>query len=318
MHNSVQLEDVSCPLGCEVSDADVLTGHDRLHDLPGEFTVVKCRACGLMRTNPRPTANSIGFYYPDDYGPYLGTRVQQNSYKDTNGIKDFFRPFVQWVFNSKVTALPSLSPGRLLEVGCASGSFLHKMACEGWQVEGIEFSETAAQTARQQGYHVHTGSLENAPTPAHPFDLIVGWMVLEHLHHPVASLKKLHTWAKPGAWLALSVPDAGALEFRIFKNKWYDLHLPNHLYHFTPDTLGQVLEAGGWRLTQVHHQRNLNNLFASIAYALEDKGFSRLGKCFRGLAGLSGIWVYVLFPLACLFGIFKQSGRMTIWARKID
>jgi len=73
----VMLENVTCPLGCSKSDEVILTGCDLLHDLPGEFTVVKCRTCGLMRTNPRPTSDTIGFYYPDNYGPYLGTQVAQ-------------------------------------------------------------------------------------------------------------------------------------------------------------------------------------------------------------------------------------------------
>ena len=81
------------------------------------------------------------------------------------------------------------------------------MAAQGWHVEGIEFSEKAAQAASRLGYKVHTGSLESAPAPAHPIDLIVGWMVLEHLHDPIGCLKKLNEWASQDAWLVLSVPE---------------------------------------------------------------------------------------------------------------
>lgn len=316
--NSVQLENVSCPLNCPENDEIVLRGHDRLHSLPGEFTVVKCRTCELMRTNPRPTTESIGFYYPDDYGPYLGTRVEQPQPNRFSGIKKFLRPLVKRVFNTKTDALPSLSPGRLLEVGCASGSFLHRMAVDGWQVEGIEFSEKAAQAASQLGYQVHAGSLENAPVPAQPFDLIVGWMVLEHLHDPIGCLKKLHEWANPAAWLVLSVPNVNTLEFQLFKDKWYALQLPAHLYHFTPQTLAKVLEAGGWSLEKIHHQRTVTNLIISTAYVVESKGWTRLGKWFRDLAGRGGKWFYILFPIAWVLSVFGQTGRMTVWARKTD
>ena len=61
--------DIDCPLGCENNDQFVMEGKVLLRDLPGKFIVVKCHRCGLMRTNPRPTAESIGFYYPDDYAP---------------------------------------------------------------------------------------------------------------------------------------------------------------------------------------------------------------------------------------------------------
>lgn len=316
MIDPVQLEDFPCPLGCPKDDKLILTGRDLLHGLPGEFNIVKCSTCGLMRTNPRPTPETIGYYYPDDYGPYLGTRVQRTVPKITSNINKLLKPVVKQLFKFNTNILPSLSPGRLLEVGCASGSFLHQMSSQGWQVEGIEFSEKAAQSAAQLGYRVHPGSLETAPEPSEPFDLIVGWMVLEHLHNPVGGLQKLREWAKPGAWLVLSIPNSASLEFRLFKEKLYSLHLPNHLYHFTPETLGRVLQTGGWTLKKIHHQRVLSNLIASSGYVLRDKGFTGLGQKLIDFPGRSGKWVYALYPLAWLFGVFGQTGRMTIWARK--
>ena len=77
---------------------------------------------------------------------------------------------------------PPVRPGRLLEIGCASGSFLHRMAARGWQVEGIEFSEKAAKAARDLGYKVHTGPLETAPAPAGSLDLIVGLSYVERIY----------------------------------------------------------------------------------------------------------------------------------------
>jgi 2-polyprenyl-3-methyl-5-hydroxy-6-metoxy-1,4-benzoquinol methylase len=311
----VMLEDVKCPLGCSKNDEIVLTGHDLLHDLPGEFTVVKCRSCGLMRTNPRPTPDTIGFYYPDDYGPYVGTRVQQARPKTASWLKKLLRPIFRRVFNFNTTTLPAMAPGRMLEIGCASGAFLHQMAGKGWQVQGIEFSEKAAQAAAQLGYPVHAGPLETAPQPDEPFDLIVGWMVLEHLHDPIGCLRKLQGWVKPGGYLVLSVPNANSIDFRLFKKYCYANHLPNHLFHFTPHALSNVLQNSGWKLEKVHHQRVLNNLIASTGYVLRDMGYAKLGQKFNDFPKRAGRWIYVLYPLAWLLSVFGQTGRMTIWAR---
>ena len=311
----VTLEDVSCPLGCRKTDEVVFTGHDLLHDLPGEYTVVKCRTCGLMRTNPRPTPATIGFYYPDDYGPYVGTRVQQARPKPAGWIKKLFKPLFRRVFNFNVTTLPTMAPGRMLEVGCASGAFLHQMAGQGWQVQGIEFSEKAAQAAAQLGYRVHAGPLETAPQPEEPFDLIVGWMVLEHLHDPIGCLRKLQGWVKPGGYLVLSVPNANSIDFRFFKKYCYANHLPNHLFHFTPHALSHVLQVSGWMLEKIHHQRVLSNLIASTGYVLRDKGYAKLGQKFIDFPERAGRWNYVLYPLAWLLSVFGQTGRMTVWAR---
>ena len=53
------VEDISCPLGCPRNDQIAYTGNDLLHGLAGSFTVVKCRTCDLMRTNPRAQDFSI-------------------------------------------------------------------------------------------------------------------------------------------------------------------------------------------------------------------------------------------------------------------
>src|SRR3546814_9273497 len=92
-----------------------------------------------------------------------------------------------------------------------------------------------------------------------PVDLIVGWMVLEHLHQPLAVLRKLRRWIQPDGWLVLSVPDAGSLEFRVFGDRWYALQLPTHLHHFSPETLANMMTAAGWTADRDRKRTRLNS-----------------------------------------------------------
>jgi len=311
--NGVALESKPCPLGCETDDEFILTGRDRLFNLPGEFTVVRCKGCGLMRTNPRPTPKTIGFYYPDNYGPYLDTKVTVNE------SIPLWKQLFGKAFQFNMTRLPLLKIGRMLEIGCAAGSFMHKMAKEGWEVEGIEFSPKAAENARALGYRVHTGSVETAHEPQQPFNLVAGWMVLEHLHEPILTLQKLHRWTYPDAWLVLSVPNMDCLGFYIFKDAWYALHLPHHLYHYTPKTLRLVLEQGGWQIINVFHQRILNDLIASTGYFLQDRGFkNKLTQAFINYPKKAGWKSSLLYPFAYILSLFSQTGTMTVWARKLN
>ncbi len=312
---SVNLEDKPCPLGCAGDDHFLFTGRDRLHNLPGEFTIVKCRSCGLMRTNPRPAPESMGYYYPDDYGPYQGTRVDFPQQDSKIILKA--KEFAKRIFEFNTFRMPNLSVGRMLEVGCASGAFMHRMAGLGWDVEGLEFSVKAAERARSLGYSVCTSTIEDAPAPKVAFDLIVGWMVLEHLHHPILALQKLSRWSKKDGWLVISIPNSGSLEFSIFKEKWYALHLPNHLYHFTPHTLEKVLDEGGWRLEKVHHQRIMSNFSGSLGYLIEKQPWvSRLSQFLIDFPEKAGVMHCILFPLAYLLSTLGQTGRMTVWARR--
>jgi 2-polyprenyl-3-methyl-5-hydroxy-6-metoxy-1,4-benzoquinol methylase len=259
----------------------------------------------------------MGGYYPDDYGPYVGTKVQKSGEKNVSNMRGFIKAKIKKIFRLNAQVLPVTRAGSLLEIGCASGAFMHQMAGLGWRVEGVEFSEKAARNAANLGLKVQAGSLEEAQLAHNAFDLVVGWMVLEHLHDPVGSLRKLRQCAKQDSWLVLSVPNAGSLEFRMFLDKWYALHLPNHLFHFTPSSIRKLLLKSGWSLEHVFHQRSLVNLAVSLGYVVREKGFERLGKALIRFPENAKFWNYAFFPIAWLLSAFGQTGRMTIWARPI-
>jgi 2-polyprenyl-3-methyl-5-hydroxy-6-metoxy-1,4-benzoquinol methylase len=253
----------------------------------------------------------MGFYYPDDYGPYLGTQADT----DDSGSAALKR-WLRTVLDVRSEYIPKVRPGKLLEIGCASGAYLQKMEGLGWQVHGIEFSAHAAEAARKLGYPVYAGSLESAALDTTDFDLIAGWMVLEHLHDPVAGLKKLWQWPRPGGWLAFSVPNAASLEFKLFKQRWYALHLPNHLYHYTPDTIRSMLTHTGWTRPTIYHQRTLSSLLASLGHLLDDKGYHRISRWAVGRPQDPVRLYQLLYPFAMLAATMGQTGRMTVWARK--
>jgi len=314
---SVQLESVVCPLGCQNGDKLVVHGQDMLHAIPGQYTVVQCVACGLQRTSPRPTPGTIGIYYPSDYGPYRGTQVACEG-KTVGGIKARFIQFAKKIFDTKAHAVPAMQPGRMLEIGCASGSYLHEMALNGWDVEGIEYSSEPAQSARALGYKVDIGALESIEKPSNGYDLIVGWMVFEHLHQPVQSLRKLANWARPEARLVLSMPNAGSFESKLFGSRWYALQLPNHLFHYNPDSIRRMLNAGGWEVECIHHHRSIGNLLGSLGYWLRDHGLERVGQAFiRFPQGGGRLGALMMFPLALPLAWCGQTGRMTVWARRV-
>lgn len=145
-------------------------------------------------------------------------------------------------------------------------------------------------------------------------------MVLEHLHNPLLALKKLHRWVKLGGWLVVSVPDAAALEFHLFKDIWFALQLPTRLYHYyTPRTLEMLLARAGWRVERVFHQRVLTNLITSLGHRLQDKNpRSRLASCVVNLPSRAVAVNVALYPFAYVLSLFGQTGRMTTWAKKIE
>jgi 2-polyprenyl-3-methyl-5-hydroxy-6-metoxy-1,4-benzoquinol methylase len=263
-----------------------------------------------MRTDPRPDAATISYYYPAAYAPH------QPPLLSSPVVSKPWRRLAGRAFQFNVTRFPEMKPGRMLEIGCAGGGFLQQMATRGWDVEGLEVSERVAASARSLGFRVRTSSLESAEAPERPFDLIVAWMVIEHLHQPRQALQKIARWLRPGGWLALSVPNAGSLESRIFGDAWYSLDVPRHLFHFTPRTLRLLLAASGWSLRKIHHQRVLSNLTHSIANRLNDRAIlPSAARYLSQMADRPGHTHHALYPLALPLSLIGQTGRMTAWAQ---
>lgn len=306
--DTVRLEEVACPLGCAAGDVLVLRGGDRLHGVPGNFTVMKCRACGLMRTTPRPTPDTISIYYPGEYAPYRDAPLPVAATPGGRLMR------LLGLYGRRTPPVPA---GHLLEIGCAAGAYLEKMRREGWSVSGIEFSADAAAQAQSKQMDVQVATVESAQPPRQPVDLIAAWMVLEHLHEPVEALRRMRSWIKPGGYLIGSVPDAGSVERRVFGNRWYALQLPTHLFHYSPDSLRRALAVAGWRLTHLWWQRNCINLLWSLEYTANDWRMPRLARAARWFR-TSRAMGKPRALLGWLLGVTRQSGRLEFWAQPLD
>jgi len=308
----VTLEEVACPMGCGAPSTQVAGGFDRVYGISGRFAVVRCEGCGLMRTSPRPTQETIGVYYPDAYAPHVAVSPESPS-----GPLQRLRMALRLDGSRKL--LPPLRPGLALEVGCASGRLMRRLQRLGWTVHGIEPSAQAAAAARALGFSVHAGPLETAPPPAQPYDFVVASHAFEHLHAPLDGFRMLRAWSRPGATLACAVPDAGGLLFRRFRGAWYDLDLPRHLFHYTPATLTAILARAGWKVERVRPEMTLNSLVGSLGYFLRDRGGgnSAVGEALLRFPEAGAAVKALAWPLELLVTALRQTGRMVAWARAI-
>ena len=172
---------MECPL---CGSPDVVERIPRVDDhITGDpFHIRGCRACGVCFTHPMP--REMDRYYPSKYRGYssltkavLGTLYRLRVRK--------------WLRMVKGT-------GSVLEVGCGPGLMLEALRKHGWQVTGIERTESMAAYAREKlGLNVIPGGIEALPKGL-AFDLIVMFQVLEHMPNPLSILKECAARLKPG------------------------------------------------------------------------------------------------------------------------
>ena len=267
----VEMESVSCDLCGSGASTPVLTGPDRVSWLGGQFTLVRCQVCGLLYQNPRPTAQAITAFYERGYDPYVMVPEEERStirrWRRRFGMEGRCKPI-----------LDRKPPGRLLDVGCGTGIFLDAMRRHGWQVQGVELNEGAAQYSRDRlGLDVFAGPLEQAHYPDNTFDVVTLWDVLEHLPSPRLALQTFRRILKLDGLLVFRVPNAGSLDARLFGRYWAGWDLPRHYYAYDPQSARRLLDQSGFEVLKVSYEGGHAPFVISCQWYLDER-WGRKGR----------------------------------------
>jgi SAM-dependent methyltransferase len=200
-----------------------------------------------------------------------------------------------------------LTPGRLLEIGCASGAFLRSAVEAGWVVVGIEPSEELSAKAREalmgRGEVLCT-TLQNASLPPSSFDAVVLWDVLEHVCDPMGFMRACTSLLRPGGYLFANVPDLDSMQARILGTRW-PLFLPEHLNYFNR----RSLRLCGTRANLTWMQFGRRPASFSISYVFYRLAQHRvpgasIGYRLVSRLGIGGIIIPV--PLGELYSVWRR------------
>ena len=257
---------VAC--GEERFDA-VFRASDRLyHTTTKEFSVVRCRACGLLRLDPRPDAGELREYYPDDY--WFAPDESAASRLEERYRRLVLRDHVRFVERA---LRQSSARGPLLDAGCGGGLFLGMMRQRGFHVLGLDVSRAAAAIAwRRQRVPSVCAVLEAAPFPHGSLAGLTMFHVLEHLHDPRAYLAAAHGLLAPDGRLIVQVPNAASWQARLLGRRWNGMDVPRHLSDFRANDVAKLMERCGFEVLRRKYfslRDNPAGLASSLAPGLD-------------------------------------------------
>ena len=237
--NDQKLEYISCNL----------CGHNdyKLFIEINNYRLVKCKQCGLVYLNPRPSQQQINEEYEVEYHTERLLRgelkaeeeIEEEINKNTGRVEEIIKEFG--------------NIGKLLDVGCGAGFFIACLRKYGWDVTGTDISKWASKFAREKlGLNVFTGTVEETQFNEQ-FDVITMYHILEHLPHPVQSLKRVSEIITDGV-LVIKGPNLASFDRMWHEKNWRGYDLPYHLYHFTPKTYQMILEKAGFFVQKIIFQ----------------------------------------------------------------
>ena len=240
-----------CDVCGSTSGKTVLQATDHREGLGGSFELLECLSCHLVRTEPRP--DDLSSWYPPEYANHtarppltvraIGRALRYNARPIRN---ERIARLLGWALPNAEIGPPLAQQARVLDVGAGNGSAVAALRAAGAEAWGVEPSAVGVDAAHANGIDtVIQGTLESAPLPEGPWDVIRFTHVLEHVPSPVATLRFAQSALAKDGRIVILVPNFGGIGRRIFGRAWDGLEVPRHLHHFTPSTLRKTLAAAG-------------------------------------------------------------------------
>jgi 2-polyprenyl-3-methyl-5-hydroxy-6-metoxy-1,4-benzoquinol methylase len=257
--------------------------------------------------NPRPVPESVGRYYPDNYECYqvpqsrrprwwadfrlrLERLVMAHYFGNPPPLHHPWEKLIAracglWLrpSHASLSAVPYIGQGKLLDFGCGSGWYAHRMARWGWNVTAMDFSKHAVEQVRRRfGITTLFGTLPHPAVAPESFDMITMGQVLEHVHNPHAVIGAAARALRPGGVLVISVPNLESWGFRRLRRDWWPLDLPRHLSHFTPGTLRRLVQSHGLEVESLRLLGRTSWMKRSFCFAHRRSQ----GSWLRGILGI--------------------------------
>lgn len=220
-------------LPCDLCGADMMK---HITEANG-FDLVRCRNCGFVYVDPRPTEEALRDFYKEYF---------LEGEENIEAWRHEFLPLYREVRDRINKAYGKR--GKILDIGCSFGFFLDVMRRDGWDVYGLDYSRVAVDYAvRKMGLSgVYRGGIEDGFFPDETFDVVTSFYVLEHVLEPTDMLHRINRILKGGGLTVNRVPYTRPLIpfFKLLGMPSFEA--PMHLNDFSPRTMPLFLQKAGF------------------------------------------------------------------------
>lgn len=247
--------------------------------------------------------------------PKVGKMKTEKIYVDQNYFDSLARPvrntILQWILTRRIYEIPIEwairrfgRHGKVLDVGCGNGEFLEGMKKAGWGVYGNDISLKAVRRTEErlgETEDVKAGKFTEQNFVV-KFDLVSFWHILEHTEEAKAYLCKANKILREGGYVIGEMPNYDSFVFRIFKENYGWIMIPDHILYFSRKSLRKILKGAGFGNVEIYSPpRALLNFSLSLHNYLVKRGVSQI---------VSKLIIVLSIPLSVLMGVFSSTFGM--------
>jgi SAM-dependent methyltransferase len=194
--------------------------------------IVKCGNCGFVFTSPR--------FLPSEYDA-----IYSSIPKPHEGLVEFDAAKSARFERLAAIVRKHSNRGAFIDFGCGDGAFLKKM--DDPAGKGFEIGPPGRRTAGRSEIITDDWAAfaQSRDAPAHAFEFITAFDVLEHLPRIEKDVAIIRSLLKPGGLFFATVPNIESLMARFMGKRW-NMLLLEHLWYFSPRTFTTFLSKHGF------------------------------------------------------------------------
>ena len=226
-----------CPLGCRPA-------LQRTAIVLPEGPLRRCPECGLL----------VSSCTDEQYASALARWDTETGTRPGHDSLARFRQTAQRRLARAIRLLGSGPTPRLLDVGCSSGSLLAVAREMGFSAAGVETAPAAAASARQAGFEVFSGRLQDAHYDSDGFDVITLIELIEHVADPLELLHSCRQLLRPGGVALINTPNAASWTARVLHGRWEGFSLTRlggHICFYSPATIRVLAARTGFNVESI-------------------------------------------------------------------
>ena len=244
------------------------------------YKVVTCNKCGHIYVNPRLDFSTLNELYNENKispMPYYVENLAQD--------KKTFEQRLKLVEKYK-------KKGKLLDVGCAIGTFMNVAKERGWEVKGIDLNRSSVQKCKEAGLDVMCSAFEKHSFEKGSFDAIIMNDFLEHVPDPKEVLKTANGLLKKGGVILIVTPKIDSFMGKISGKKWLHLKPDEHIHFYNKKNLGRILKDAGFSPIVMKDMGRVRSLKTIVEKASTyGKAITRILKVFLPDSISKKVWI---------------------------
>jgi SAM-dependent methyltransferase len=210
---------------------------DRVH-----YRLVKCKTCGLVRSDPIADQALLAQLY------------HESTFTYTDEVADLKRTYGRYLAElDKYGARKDA----LLEIGCGNGFFLQQALAQGYRsVRGVEPSRAAVdQAAPEVRDSIVCDLMRPGLFPPAGFDVICLFQVFDHVPDPGTLLEACFAALRPGGLVLSLNHNITAVSARLLGERSPIVDI-EHTYLYSPATMTRIFGAHGFGIRRAGSVRN--------------------------------------------------------------